>query len=215
LGKTVLEEYGEAFGFNHTFNSEITIFPSHLSVSEDKYRLAEIASGFNRETTLSPVHAAMIVSTILNGGQLIDPTIVDRIVDESGKIIYSESTVSAKQVISTNTSNVIHSMMETTVNSGTARKAFRGYKRDKVLKRLTIGGKTGSIYNRPHDARFDWFVGFAQTKDLSEKMVISVVVAHEEYIGRRAGEYARLAFITHFKNYFAKEEAKRQQEQSS
>ena len=37
-------------------------------------------------------------------------------------------------------------------------------------------------------------------------MVISVMVAHEEYIGRRAGEYARLAIEHYFKDYFAKKE---------
>lgn len=215
LGKDALEEYGEAFGFNHQFNTDFDISPSRLSVTEDTYHHAEIASGFNRDTTLSPVHGAMIVSTALNGGGLIEPSIVDRILDDSGAPLYSDPAPIAKHIISSRTSNIIHGMMESTVKSGTARKAFRGYTRDKVLKKLIIGGKTGSIYNKPHDARFDWFVGFAKTKDRSEQLVIAVVVAHEEYIGRRAGEYARLAFKTYFKNYFAQKEAKRKREEKS
>jgi beta-lactamase class D len=110
---------------------------------------------------------------------------------------------------------MIQGMMEATVRSGTARKTFRGYTRDKVLKKLMIGGKTGSIFNKAHNVRFDWFVGFAKTKDLSEKIVISALVAHEEYIGRRAGEYARIAFKTHFKNYFAKKESRQYIEKKS
>lgn len=210
LGKEALEQYGEIFGFNRKFKTDLDISPSQLIIDDDTYHHAEIASGFNRDTTLSPVHAAMIVSTILNGGRLIEPYIVDRVTDDSGQTIYNGSDIAShpKEIISSKTTNVVRGMMETTVKSGTARKAFRGYTRDKTLKKLVIGGKTGSIYNKAHDARFDWFVGFAKTKDLSEKIVISVVVAHEEYIGRRAGEYARLAFKTYFKNYFAKEEAK-------
>jgi membrane carboxypeptidase/penicillin-binding protein len=52
--------------------------------------------------------------------------------------------------------------MRTTIDKGTCRKAFRGYQRDRVLSKLAIGGKTGSINNKTNDIRFDWFVGFAQ-----------------------------------------------------
>ena len=68
-----------------------------------------------------------------------------------------------------------------------------------------LGGKTGSIFNQAHDARFDWYVGFATEKRGHEKMVIAVMVAHEEYIGIRAGQYARMAIEYHFKDYFAKQ----------
>jgi cell division protein FtsI/penicillin-binding protein 2 len=215
LGKEALQKYGEYFGFNRNFNTEIDIAPSHLNVTEDAYHHAEIASGFNRNTTLSPVHAAMIVTTMLNGGKMIEPTIIDRIINESGQTIYNGSYAARNQVISSRTSEMIQGMMEATVRSGTARKTFRGYTRDKVLKKLMIGGKTGSIFNKAHNVRFDWFVGFAKTKDLSEKIVISALVAHEEYIGRRAGEYARIAFKTHFKNYFAKKESRQYIEKKS
>ena len=216
LGKETLLKYGEAFGFNHSFNTEIKIAPSHLNVTEDSYQWAEVACGFNRDTTLSPIHAAIIASTTLNGGQIIEPTIIDRVVDASGQVVYNNGSKPAyHHVISARTSDMIQKMMETTVRSGTAHKTFRGYSRDEVLKKLVIGGKTGTIYNKVHDARFDWFVGFAKTKDRSEKMVISVVVAHEEYIGRRAGEYAWIAFKTHFKNYFAKKEAKQRLQEKS
>ena len=76
----------------------------------------------------------------------------------------------------------------------------------RCLSRLTLGGKTGSIYNRAHDARFDWFVGFATEKKGSEKIVVAVMVAHEDYIGIRAGQYARMAIEHYFKDYFAKKE---------
>jgi cell division protein FtsI/penicillin-binding protein 2 len=96
--------------------------------------------------------------------------------------------------------------MTATVTSGTAKKVFRGHRRNKVLSRLRLGGKTGSIYNRAHDARFDWYVGFATEKKGPEKIVVSVVVAHEEYIGIRAGQYARMVIEHYFKEYFATKE---------
>jgi penicillin-binding protein A len=215
LGRKRLEEYGTAFGFNQAFGFELSLLPSRLAIGDDPYNLAEIASGFNNDTTLSPIHAAIMVSAVLNEGRLVEPTIIDQVVDSQGNVLYHNSAASLSQALGPQASAVVRSMMETTVKSGTARRAFRGSARDKVLSRLNIGGKTGSISNRTNDERFDWFVGYATEKEGPEKMVLAVVVAHEKFIGRRAGEYARLAFKTYFTNYFARDEAKSQQNQKS
>jgi membrane carboxypeptidase/penicillin-binding protein len=99
-------------------------------------------------------------------------------------------------------------MMEETVQSGTARKAFHGQMRDPVLSQLRIGGKTGSISNRTNEVRFDWFVGFADAKDGSGQLAVAVMVAHEEYIGVRAGTYARMAMVHYFKKQVPPKEVK-------
>jgi len=101
------------------------------------------------------------------------------------------------------TTLILQNMMVTTVTAGTLRKAFKGHRRDKVLSKLYIGGKTGSIDNQSHDARFDWFVGFAREKKGSAKIVLSVFVAHEKYIGHRASYYARQAIKAYFSHYYA------------
>jgi cell division protein FtsI/penicillin-binding protein 2 len=90
-------------------------------------------------------------------------------------------------------------LMRETVRRGTARKIFRSAKKDHVLSQLVIGGKTGSIDNAKHDARYDWFVGFARDPKSHQAIAVSVVVAHEKYIGRRAGEYARMAIQEYFR----------------
>jgi len=204
LDKQSLETFGEAFAFNRNVAFELPWPTSHLSIKDDAYHRAEIASGFNRQTTLSPLHGAVIVSAVVNDGVPVEPSLVDRIVDEAGTPIYRSEIRFLPQAISPETADVLNQLMVATVTSGTARKVFKGHRRSKVLSRLSLGGKTGSIYNRAHDARFDWFAGFASEKKGGEKMVVSVVVAHEKYIGIRAGQYARMAIEQHFKDYFAK-----------
>jgi beta-lactamase class D len=94
--------------------------------------------------------------------------------------------------------------MKATIKFGTPKKAFRGHRTDKILSKLHIGGKTGSIYNKARNSRYDWFVGFAERKDAPNKLVISVLVAHDKYIGKRASSYARLAIKHYFRNDFIK-----------
>jgi cell division protein FtsI/penicillin-binding protein 2 len=199
LGKAQLEAYGAAFGFNRSPEFEIPCAPSHLTIADKPYNWAEIASGFNNQTTLSPLHGAALAAVPLNQGRLVEPTIIDRIVDNDGKVFYRNKPTFAGRAVSAETARILATLMETTVKSGTCRKAFRGAKRDKVLSNLRIGGKTGSIYDKGHTTRFDWFVGFAHEKKGRGKMTVSVLVAHEEYIGKRASEYARLAFKHYFK----------------
>jgi cell division protein FtsI/penicillin-binding protein 2 len=91
-------------------------------------------------------------------------------------------------------------MMENTINTGTARKAFRKHRNDKVLAPLQIGGKTGSLDSASHDVRYDWFVGFARERHGEKQLVVAVMVAHEKFLGIRASDYARRAMTYYFGN---------------
>jgi penicillin-binding protein A len=204
LDRETLEAYGDAFAFNRKVDFELQWPTSRLTIKDESYYRAEIASGFNRQTTLSPLHAAVIVSAVVNGGKPIEPTVVDRITNDNGDPVYRTAPQFLTAAVSPETADVLNQLMIATVASGTAKKVFRGHSRSKVLSRLRLGGKTGSIYNRAHDARFDWFVGFATEKKGPEKIVVAVMVAHEDYIGIRAGQYARMAIEHYFKDYFAK-----------
>lgn len=203
LGKATLEKYAAAFGFNRRIDFEIQLAPSAVSFSDEPYHWAEIACGFNRETTLSPLHGALIAASTLNQGRLIEPTIIEQITDDKNEIVYRSRHVTINQAITPQASQVIRRLMRTTVSSGTCRQAFKGYKNDHILSKLNIGGKTGSIYNKSHDTRYDWFVGFAEEKNGQKKIAVSIVVAHEKYIGPRASYYAKIAMKQYFRNYFA------------
>jgi peptidoglycan glycosyltransferase len=204
LKPDALEAYGDAFAFNQAVGFELPWPTSRLAVKDESYHRAEIASGFNRQTTISPLHGAVIVSAVVNGGIPTEPTLVDRIIDSAGNPVYRAEPRFLPAAVSPKTADVLDQLMVATVTSGTARKIFRGHRRSKVLSRLRLGGKTGSIFNRAHDARFDWFVGFAAEKKGEAKLVVSAMVAHEEYIGTRAGQYARMAIEHYFKDYFAR-----------
>ncbi len=204
LGKAILEKYAEAFGFNQPIDFELPVSASRIQIKEIPYHWAEIASGFNNDTTISPIHAALMASAVVNEGRMVAPTIVDRVMDDKGQLLYRNQTQWLGRAMTPKASTVLSRLMEATVQAGTGRKSFRDRRRHKVLSKLNIGGKTGSIFNRSHDARFDWFVGYAKQKKGPAQLAIAVLVAHEEYIGTRAREYARWAIDRYFKSHLAK-----------
>jgi len=214
LGQTVLEQYAKAFGFNRDINFELDFDPSVITVTNEPFNWAEIACGFNRETTISPVHGALMASVVLNNGILVEPTIVDRLTDHNGRVLYRSHFTPINQAITPHASVVLADIMKETIKSGTLRKAFRGYKKDRVLSRLRIGGKSGSIKNKTRTAYIDWFVGYAHEKKGDEKLVVSVVVAHGKYRGVRAAHYAREAMKRYFGAYFAQNDSDRKKTKS-
>lgn len=208
LGKSVLEEYAIAFGFNQPIQFELPVVPSTLHIKDKPYNWAEVASGFNNDTAISPVHGVMMASAVLNDGRMVTPSLVDRIEDQDGRLLYQGRRSWRGRAMTSKASKVLANLMETTVRSGTGRKAFRHHRRHHVLSKLRIGGKTGNIFNRAHDARFDWFVGFAEEKSGHGRLVFAALVAHEEYIGIRATQYARMAMTHYFKSHMARHEQK-------
>jgi peptidoglycan glycosyltransferase len=200
LGKPMLVKYATSFGFNEPLNFDLPVNPSHFKINDKPYHWAELASGFNRDTTISPLHGAVIASAVLNEGRMVTPSIVDRIVDDKGRVLYTGQQSWEQRAMSSKAAAVLNQLMQATIKSGTGRKSFRNYRHDKVLSRLQIGGKTGTIDNHAHDARYDWFVGFGKERDGKKEVVVAVMVAHEKYIGIRASQYARMAMKYYFSN---------------
>jgi cell division protein FtsI/penicillin-binding protein 2 len=199
LKRELLEEYASRFGFNQPIDFELTLQPSQISVGDDPYHWAELTCGFNRETLISPVHGAMMAASIVNDGKLMEPTIIQRITDNEKETVYAGPMSIMRQVISRKASQEMKALMAATISCGTCRRTFRGYRRDPVLSKLLIGGKTGSINNKTDELHYDWFVGFCAETKGTRKLALAVLVVHDKLLRARAQEFARLAMRYYFK----------------
>jgi len=198
LGKAVLNDFARKFGFNQSPDTDFDVSVPHFSAAGSDYHLAELGCGFNRDTLISPVFAATMVSAVVNQGHCLVPRLVDRISDSDEHEIYKSTREIYKTPVSPKTAATMIKLMEKTISGGTARKSFRGHSRDKVLSNLVIGGKTGSLSNRPHTIKYDWFTGFGQQKTTKETLIVAVVVGHGKYMGTRAGTHAKQMLKTYF-----------------
>ena len=203
LGGDILEKYARSFGFNQQINSDIPFTPGSILITENAYQWAEVASGFNKTTTISPIFGAMLASTILNAGKMHIPCMVESVMDDKRTILYKRKNEVIGSAVKPETARAVMTMMNRTITKGTAKKQFRGLHKDATLSKLNIGGKTGSLYNKEHTVKFDWFTGFCKENQGKEQIVVSVVVGHGKYIGTRAGRYGRMIFKEYFNNFYA------------
>ncbi len=160
LGANNLFKYAQKFGFNSTIPFEIPTDNSHFAFPEDATTIAEVASGFNQNTTLSPLLGALIGGAISNRGKMIAPTIIDSIVDmETGLQIYKRKPSLWRVATTEKTAAEVMVMMEDVVKYGTAQSAFKNVKASPRFNGFRYGGKTGTV-DMDGYGQADWFVGF-------------------------------------------------------
>ena len=101
-GELFLEQ---RFQFNQPIDFEMPVQKSRFDApeAEDHYRLAELASGLNRTTKVSPLHGAMLASAIVNKGMLMEPTVVREVFDRDNHIYYHHDPKSLGRVVSERT----------------------------------------------------------------------------------------------------------------
>lgn len=199
LGAEALREYGAAFFFEQTLPTEVPFETSRLHVPEDSIGIAEIASGFNRKTLLTALHAAWIGAIIVSDGSAPVPWLVESIRDAEGQERYRHGEAIPIRVLSPKTAKQMQDLMEATIQLGTCRKSFRARKRDSRLRSVVFGGKTGNINNRTDTIKYDWFLGYGRSKSGKRQLALSVMMVHGRLLGHRANVMAYDLFKRYFR----------------
>lgn len=175
-----LTDTARKFGFQKDLLQFLDMGQSRLFDENTNYGLAELASGFNKGTMMSPIHGAIIASVVANGGVLRSPYLINRITQKTHKRVVWSPSKEITQAISSDAAEQMRVLMELTVSKGTARGAFRKRKIRK-LAGITIGGKTGSLTGGLPYGKRDWFVSYAMPNDGADKGIsVCVMIVNVE-----------------------------------
>jgi len=198
LGEAYLSEYADKFLFNREIPFDLPLAVSSIHIPKDEFGLAEIASGFNKKTLISPLHASLITAAIANYGIMVEPWLVRRVKDESGEALYRARYARLGKAIEEDTARQLKILMKDTVRNGTCRKAFLPLRQKKSFRDIEIGAKTGTI-NDPQDLyKYDWVTAYVLPLDQSKGMCITVLAIHGKILGIRASEMARHIIQHHY-----------------
>lgn len=200
VGKKNFENYSLKFGFNSAVPFDLAVDSSHVAVPDDtSYAMAELASGFNLETTLSPVHGALIAAAVSENGRMPVPRVVDSVCSlNDGKCLYRLKPEVWKTPINSSTAGELRSMMSRTVERGTCRKAFKVLKKCGWSSDLDYGGKTGSL-DVDSLGKIDWFIGFASSENVPDRrLAVAVITVH----GRLWNVHSSFIGAEIFRKYF-------------
>lgn len=115
----------------------------------------------------SPLEVAILYSEIVNGGEIIEETIIRKIVLNEDVIFESNSSSSSHKKLfnSKNTSTIIHFLKSVFASGGTASWIGKKQKQNSKFLNFDIAGKSGTVENdnanfkKLKGARDIWFVG--------------------------------------------------------
>ena len=139
LGGETFAKYREAFGFTESTGIDlpgeaVTLFHSVTDLINTPSDLA--VESFGQNFSITPLHMITAAAAIANGGNLVTPHVMDRIVDQDGNIVETADTSTRRQVISQETCDAIIDILQQNAESGSASGGYvAGYR---------VCGKTGT-----------------------------------------------------------------------
>jgi membrane carboxypeptidase/penicillin-binding protein len=184
LGKDVLQEYIDKFGFNSEIPFELKNEKPYAEISEkdSSILIAEIASGFNKKTRISPLFGAMIAACIAENGKMPVPYFVDSVTcEKDSDVIYRGEPKVWRTVIKESTAAQLRSMMHCVATYGTAKASFKYIKKTSFFENIEYGGKTGTL-DEEELGRIDWFIGFAiHPNEVKNRIAVGVLTIHDQF----------------------------------
>lgn len=179
LGARQVVAQAERFGFNDTrLRVPTAVAKSNVdaSMSADQVALSSIGQF---DTTATPLQMAMVAAAVGDGGRLMAPYLVDRVVNHSGTTVSATRPHLLRQAVSAHTAAALQELMEAVVAHGTGTNA--------AIPGAVVGGKTGTAQHGEANegTPYAWFVSYARPED-SDHAAVAVAVVVEDADAVRA-----------------------------
>jgi len=197
LNRDILKRYAERFGFNRDLPFDLPTIPSIAQIPADRLERARTSAGF-WHSHLSALHAAMIVQSIAQKGVMLRPYIVDKVLTQSGDIIYESVPKVISRVVKQDTARTILKAMQATVKKGTARKSFKDSKGVPLLPaNISVAAKTGTLHGKKPYRAYSWFIAAAPAD--KPEVAIAVLIINEPKWRIKSASFAAQILRKYFK----------------
>ena len=167
LGPDTIQEYMDRLGFGKDPPMDYPdsqMAPSGaysrkgrvIKASSNVVDIARLAIGQDR-LLVTPLQMAMVAAAVANGGELMEPTLTERVVDPDGRVVEELEPERMSTVMSAQAAAKVRDMMGNVVREGSGTAA--------ALQGIEVGGKTGTAEVRDACPNQVWFIGFAPLRD--------------------------------------------------
>lgn len=165
LGEQTIADYAADFGFGTEFEIPMTATASEFPSGMDDAQL--MLSSFGQyDVRVTPLQIALVSAAIANGGNLMQPTLLERIIAPDLSIVEQPEPVLFGQPISRTTAATMTRLMVDGVANGAASNAR--------IEGVDVAGKTGTAENGDGQPYTLWFTGFAPADN--PRVAVAVVI---------------------------------------
>lgn len=191
LGTDTMYKYMRAFGLGNRTGIDLPGESAGILINSRLVKNVDLARiGFGQSVAVTPLQLITAASSVVNGGRLMKPYIVDAVLDKDGNVIDKTSPQVVSTPIREETSETMRSLLLNVVDNGGGKNAaIAGY---------LIGGKTGTaqVYRDGRvvsDVHIGSFIGFAPMDAPRIAVLVTVNEARVpvDYGSVTAAPYAR------------------------
>ena len=188
LGTETFYQYVEAFGYMERTGIDLPGEAKGIFFNESTYSTIDLAvTSFGQNFKVTPIQQLNAICAVANGGQLMTPHVVSKVVDTDGKTVYEADVTAKRQVVSEDVCKTISEILEEGVSgNGGAKNAYvLGYR---------VAAKTGTSEKVGDDkeARIASTVAYAPADD---PKVAVIIMVDEPTIGSRYGSTAAAPYV--------------------
>ena len=136
IGSNTFSKYFEAFGLTQRTGIDLPGEATSNYHKQEKMGTTELASSsFGQTFNITPMQTLALAAASVNGGYLVKPHIVEKIIDSENNVVEAKDISYERQVISESTSATMRELLEFVVENGAKNGRVAGYR---------VGGKTGT-----------------------------------------------------------------------
>jgi stage V sporulation protein D (sporulation-specific penicillin-binding protein) len=157
-------KYVDAFGFNQTSGIQLPAEAKNL-IHKDPSLIDLATLSFGEQSGFNLVSYSKGLAAVVNGGNLITPTIIKSISDQQGRTVKTYEPQIERRVISESTSQRINKMLQ-------KNDVMQGF--NKVSTGYSLGGKTSTSVDEITDELTMSYVSFAP---IDNPQIMTIIVA--------------------------------------
>jgi penicillin-binding protein A len=200
VGRATLTEYMKRFGFYSKPPLDYPSFQLRASRPVDSHGHPYPPGSPNEDIgrigigqgglLVTPLQMAMVVAAVANGGKLMTPHLIDKVVDQDGRTVKTTDPTVYNEVMKPSTAQALSQMMRRVVEEGTGQPAQLGG--------ISVAGKTGTASIGPTGSGLTepWFIGFAPANDPKVAVAVTIAVTHGGFGGTVAAPIAKTIIQT-------------------
>ena len=175
IGDDVFIDYLDRFGFGQKTGIDLPNEATGTILSQ--YPIQRVTTTYGQGSTATPIQLIQAMTAIANDGKMMQPYVIDRIVDSStGKVIEKHEPIEKGQPITADTAKQVKEILASTLT------AKYGTAKDFVLEEYEVAGKTGTAQIPNANGAYSWgadqflysFLGMAPVEDPQLIMYVSV-----------------------------------------
>lgn len=200
LGEEKFYDWLNTFGITSKTGIDMSGEAVGLTIALESVKNVDLSRmGFGQAIAVTPISLLNACASVINGGNLMTPYILDKVVDNEGNIIVQNYPIVKNTTVSAETSALMRTILESVVTDGGGKNAqVSGYR---------IGGKTGTAQKYVNGViaqgkYVSSFIGFAPADDPEYIMlfIVDEPVGSTYYGSLVAAPYASQIFENIF-NY--------------